>query len=80
MDLSKYKEMFIQECKTRDDYRNVRARLVQMSLINPDGDLMFAPDEVEAVGALSARLVDEIFEAAKALNVLEKTDDLPEKS
>lgn len=48
---------------------NVRARLLQKSIIDPDtGELMFAPAEVPALGMLPAKELDRAYEVAARLS------------
>ncbi len=57
--------------------RDMRARLVAMSLCDEEGTRVFGDDDVAAVGALSAAAIDKVFGIAKRLSAV-TDDDLEE--
>lgn len=59
------------------DVRNMRAKLVARSVIGEDGGPVFAPEDVDMLGELSAAALDRVFEAAARLSGL-NPDDLEE--
>ena len=56
---------------------NVRARLVSMSVIEPDGGRMFTEDDVAKLGELSAAALSRVFDAAAKLSKI-SSDDIEE--
>ena len=54
--------------------RNVRARLVACSIVGEDGQPLFGPDDVEALGAKSAAALDRVVAAASRLSALTAED------
>jgi hypothetical protein len=49
---------------------NLRARLVALVAVDEDGARLFAAEDVEALGAKSARAVDRVFSVAQKINGL----------
>ena len=47
---------------------NVRARLVALTLCDPQGDRLFDDSEIAALGRKSARALDRVFSVAQRLN------------
>jgi hypothetical protein len=47
---------------------NVRARLVALTLCDPQGDRLFDDSEIAALGRKSARALDRVFAVAQRLN------------
>lgn len=62
--------------------RNIRARLVAMSVINEDGARVFGFRDIEALGEKSAKALDRVFSAAQELSGLrdEDVDELAKNS
>ena len=56
---------------------NVRARLVALTLCDPQGDRLFDDSEIAALGRKSARALDRVFSVAQRLNGIgvEQVDD-----
>lgn len=82
------RDAFEQMCVTQRgrhrevNFHNARAKLVVLSVVNEDGSRMFRDEDVEAIGALPAALVDRIFSVAKRLSGLadEDVDELGKPS
>jgi len=51
-----------------------RARFVALCAIDEAGNLLFTPDDVDALGAKSAAAVQRVFNAAQKLNALSAKD------
>lgn len=63
------------------NWRNIRAKLVQLCLVDEAGELMFGADEVEKLGDLSGLVLDKLFDECKAINGLnEEIEDVEKKS
>ncbi len=58
----------------RMNTRNLRARMVVLSVVNEDGSRMFAYHDIEALGEKSARALDRIFAVAQRLSGLRDED------
>lgn len=58
----------------RTNTRNIRARMVVMSVVNEDGSRMFSYHDIEALGEKSARALDRIFAVAMRLSGLRDED------
>lgn len=56
------------------DIRNLRAKLVARSVIGEDGGPVFAPEDVDILGELSAAALDRVFEVASRLSGLSEAD------
>lgn len=54
----------------KPDMSNYRAKLVAMTLVDPDGKLMFGVDEIGHLAGKSAAALQRVFEAAQKLNGL----------
>ena len=54
--------------------RNMRARMVVMSVVNEDGSRMFSYHDIELLGEKSARAIDRIFSVAMKLSGLGEKD------
>jgi len=54
--------------------RNIRARLVQLSTIDPDGKRLFTFADLDALGAKSAKALDRVFAVAMKLSGLSQDD------
>ena len=54
--------------------QNVRARLVVLALVNPDGSRMFGDDAADALGAKSGAVVDRLFDVCTRLSGMEEPD------
>jgi len=54
--------------------RNIRARLVSRTLIDEDGDLLFGPADVDALGEKSAAALDRVFDVALRLSGMSPDD------
>jgi hypothetical protein len=52
----------------KPDMTNFSAKLVAMTLVDPDGKLMFGADEVAHLAGKSAAALQRVFEAAQKLN------------
>lgn len=52
--------------------RNIRARLVALCLVDDAGKRVFSDEQVEALGAKSAKVLDRLFWKARELNVLDE--------
>lgn len=57
----------------KPDIRNVRARLVSYTAVDADGNRIFAPNDADKLGGLSAKALDRCAKVAQKLNGL--TDD-----
>ena len=53
---------------------NVRAKLIVLTAVDEDGELLFASEDVEALGRKSASALQRVFEAAQRLSGLTKED------
>ena len=58
----------------QDNFRNLRARLVALSIVDEAGAPMFSEAEVAALGKTGARALDRVFAAALALSGLSAKD------
>lgn len=52
----------------RRDLTNLRARLLAMTIVDENGDRVFAADDAALLGAKSASALDQLFEVAQRLN------------
>jgi hypothetical protein len=59
---------------TSVDTRNLRARLVALSVVNEDGDRIFGDEDVDALGEKSAAALDRVFAVAQRLSGLADED------
>ena len=53
---------------------NMRARLVCVCLVDENGETVFGPKDVPEIGRIDSRILDRLFDAARALNGLTKED------
>lgn len=58
----------------RERLRNIRARLVALTAVDEEGNLLFSQEDVEALGKKSAGVLDRVFSVAQRLNGLSKED------
>ena len=56
---------------------NLRAKLVALTVVDEDGNLLFSPDDVAVLGEKSAAALDQLFAAAQRLAGISR-DDLGE--
>ena len=59
---------------TRMNLRNIRARLVALTVVDEDGNRLFSDDDVEALGRKSAAALNRVFEVAQRLSGLRPED------
>jgi hypothetical protein len=52
--------------------KNVRALLVQMSLCDDTGKLVFGPTEVDSLGNKSGAVIDRLYHAVRAFNSMDE--------
>jgi hypothetical protein len=52
----------------KPEMTNYRAKLVAMTLVDPDGKLMFGVEEIGHLAGKSAAALQRVFEAAQKLN------------
>ena len=60
--------------KDKFDARNLRASLVAACAVDDEGELLFAPADIEALGAKCAAPLDRLFETAQNLSGLTDED------
>jgi hypothetical protein len=60
--------------KLAPNLRNIRARLVAMSVVDENGNRMFADNDVDALSSKSASALQRVFEAAQELSGLSNSD------
>lgn len=53
---------------------NMRARLLAMSIVDEDGNLMFTEDDIEELGKKSANILDKLFMESRNLNAVTDED------
>ena len=58
--------------KQRVSTEDMRAKVIQRSLVNPDGTLMFAVTEIPLIGKLPAIVAEHIYEAAMRLTRIDR--------
>lgn len=56
------------------DRRNIRARLIAQCAVNGTGERLFTEEDIEELGAKSARALDRLFSVAQRLNGLRAED------
>lgn len=67
--------LFTGEGKDRKlNLKNIRARLLSMTLCDEKGNLLFKPEDVVALGKKSARVLNELFTQAQVLSGLGEQD------
>ena len=54
--------------------RGLKARLVQLTVMNGDGQLMFTKAELQKINGKSASVIDRIFQVSQRLSGLTKED------
>lgn len=65
----------IKRGKSRDvNLANLRARLVQLCAVDETGVQIFTPDDVNSLGAKSARALDKLFAVAQRINGFTEQD------
>lgn len=52
----------------------IRARLCAATIVDEDGNKLFTQDDIDVLGAKSAKAVDRVFEVAKRLNGIGEAD------
>jgi hypothetical protein len=60
--------------KAAADLANIRAKLVALSVVDEEGDLLFDESDVEALGEKSAVALQRVFEVAQRLSGLTQAD------
>jgi hypothetical protein len=60
--------------KQSTNLENMRARLVALSVVGEDGKPVFTGADVKRLGMKNAAVLDRVFEAARELSGLTKTD------
>lgn len=58
----------------KTNIRNLRARLVSLSIVDDAGQRLFSDADIEALGERSAAALDRVTEAASRLNSLSQRD------
>lgn len=58
----------------RANIRNLRARLVSLSIVDEAGQRLFSDADIEALGGRSSAALDRVAEAASRLNALAQRD------
>lgn len=67
--------LFIDNGKERKmNYRNVRARLLALTLIDEEGNRLFSEEDIELLGGKSGAVLDRLFTVACELNGLGAND------
>jgi hypothetical protein len=56
------------------DLENIRARLVVLTLVDKEGNRIFAPSDAAALGDKSATALDRLYDLARVLNGLEPAE------
>ena len=67
-------EGFILKNKDNSPFENIRARFVAYSIVDEQGNFIFSPDEIEALGKVSWRALERIRKASDSLNAITKED------
>ena len=60
--------------QVRPRLENIRARLVSMTLVDEEGNLLFSDRDVRELGAKSAAILDRLFDVARRLSGLTEGD------
>lgn len=69
------RQMWVQRGKNREfNLKNVRARLVALSLVDDAGARLFTDDDVDALGLVRADVMDRLFSTAQRLSGLRDKD------
>lgn len=58
----------------RENFANLRARLVRLCAVNEKGEMLFNDDDVKKLGTKSAAALDRVFAKAQKLNGLTNDD------
>ena len=61
------------------NWRNIRAKLVQLSVVDDKGETLFSANEVSQVGEMAGVVLDGLCDANKKLNGLDEDVDAIEK-
>ena len=59
---------------TRMNLRNIRAKLVALTVVDEEGNRVFSDEDAEALGKKSAAALDRVFAAAQRLSGLRPED------
>lgn len=59
---------------TRMNLRNIRAKLVALTVVDEDGNRIFSDEDAEALGKKSAAALDRVFAVAQRLSGLRPED------
>lgn len=59
---------------TRMNLKNIRARLVALTVVDEQGNRLFSDDDVEPLGRKSATALNRVFEVAQRLSGLTPAD------
>jgi len=67
---------------TKMNLRNIRAKLVALTVVNEDGERLFSDADIKLLGGKSAAVLDRLFEVAQKLSGLrdEDVDELAKNS
>ena len=60
--------------KAQADYTNMRAKLIAMTAVDEEGNLLFTERDVEQIGQKSGKALDRLFAAAQRLSGITDTD------
>lgn len=60
--------------RTKMNLHGARAKLVSMTCINEDGELIFTPQQVRQLGKKSAKALDRVYSVAQALSGISDED------
>lgn len=63
--------------QTESNFANLRARLVALCAVDEDGEALFRPTDIAALGRKSARALQRVYDAAQRLNGM-SSDDMEE--
>lgn len=58
----------------RENFANLRARLVALAVVGEDGQRLFTNDDIAALGGKNAAALDRVFEVAQRLSGLRAKD------
>ena len=70
----KYEQSVVDIDSGKRNFRNLRAKLCVLTIVDDDGELIFGPNDAEKLGAKSAKAIDRIFEVAQRLNGIGQGD------
>lgn len=54
----------------QSDMTNMRAKLIAVTVVGDDGNLLFTPEEADIIAQKSSAALEKVFEAAQALNLM----------